>query len=219
MRQPHSAIQSEPVCDFVLVLQEHGFDVPPYHLPLPLRRLARIAGHHREEAVIAISKHFKSRARIVSAASNCNLRHAAEIVRSSIVLRNDHVRIRCADIVADVMRPIEVIKRRNRNQHIVRNCMQPGEIYEGIGFVFDCWSYDLDTGDLDGVREPYPRLRRFADTLEGFRRPDGRPQVFESFFSVSRVRRSTKSRGLSGFRPGDGAHVRHRSRGARDLLG
>ncbi|MBI3856472.1 MAG: alpha-L-rhamnosidase [Planctomycetes bacterium] len=46
-------------------------------------------------------------------------------------------------------------------------------IDEGIGFVFDCWGYYLDTGDLDGVREPYPRLLRFAETLQGFRRPDG----------------------------------------------
>src|SRR6185503_20274804 len=44
---------------------------------------------------------------------------------------------------------------------------------EGIGFVFDCWSYYLDTGDLDGVREPYPRLLRFAETLERWRNPDG----------------------------------------------
>jgi alpha-L-rhamnosidase len=44
---------------------------------------------------------------------------------------------------------------------------------EGIGFFFDCWSYYLDTGDLDGVREPYPRLLIFADTLERLRRPDG----------------------------------------------
>lgn len=44
---------------------------------------------------------------------------------------------------------------------------------EGLGFFFDCWTYYLDTGDLDGVREPYPRLLRFADTLERLRRPDG----------------------------------------------
>src|SRR5436190_3859380 len=46
-------------------------------------------------------------------------------------------------------------------------------IDEGVGFVFDCWSYYLDTGDLDGVREPYPRLARFADTLAQFRKADG----------------------------------------------
>ncbi|HVE41789.1 MAG TPA: alpha-L-rhamnosidase N-terminal domain-containing protein [Planctomycetota bacterium] len=46
-------------------------------------------------------------------------------------------------------------------------------IDEGIGFVFDCWSYCLDTGDLDGVHEPYPRLLRFAETLERWRKPDG----------------------------------------------
>jgi hypothetical protein len=46
-------------------------------------------------------------------------------------------------------------------------------IDQGVGFVFDCWSYYLDTGDLDGVREPYPRLARFADTLARFRKADG----------------------------------------------
>lgn len=46
-------------------------------------------------------------------------------------------------------------------------------IDEGVGFVFDCWTYYLETGDLDGVREPYPRLLRFAETLERFRRKDG----------------------------------------------
>jgi alpha-L-rhamnosidase len=44
---------------------------------------------------------------------------------------------------------------------------------EGLGFFFDCWSYYLDTGDLDGVREPYPRLLIFAETLERLRRADG----------------------------------------------
>jgi hypothetical protein len=46
-------------------------------------------------------------------------------------------------------------------------------IDEGVGFAFDCWNYYLETGDLDGVREPYPRLLRFAETLERFRRTDG----------------------------------------------
>lgn len=46
-------------------------------------------------------------------------------------------------------------------------------IDEGVGFVFDCWNYYLETGDLDGVREPYPRLLRFAEILEGFRKADG----------------------------------------------
>jgi hypothetical protein len=46
-------------------------------------------------------------------------------------------------------------------------------IDEGIGFVFDCWNHYLDTGDLEGVREPYPRLLRFAETLERWRKGDG----------------------------------------------
>ncbi len=46
-------------------------------------------------------------------------------------------------------------------------------IDEGVGFVFDCWSYYFDTGDRDGVAEPYPRLVRFAETLERYRRSDG----------------------------------------------
>jgi hypothetical protein len=46
-------------------------------------------------------------------------------------------------------------------------------IDEGVGFVFDCRAYYLETGDRDGVRESYPRLLRFAETLERYRRPDG----------------------------------------------
>ncbi|MFA6239416.1 MAG: alpha-L-rhamnosidase N-terminal domain-containing protein [Candidatus Hydrogenedentales bacterium] len=36
----------------------------------------------------------------------------------------------------------------------------------GVGFNFDCWWHYLYSGDLDGVREPYPRLLRFASYLE-----------------------------------------------------
>jgi hypothetical protein len=46
-------------------------------------------------------------------------------------------------------------------------------IDEGVGFVFDCWTYYLDTADRDGVAEPWPRLVRFADTLERWRGSDG----------------------------------------------
>jgi len=35
----------------------------------------------------------------------------------------------------------------------------------GVGFGFDCWFHYLYTGDADAVREPYPRLLRFADFL------------------------------------------------------
>lgn len=43
----------------------------------------------------------------------------------------------------------------------------------GVGFAFDCWQHYLETGDLDTVRAPYPRLLRFAAYLEGLRQPDG----------------------------------------------
>jgi hypothetical protein len=36
----------------------------------------------------------------------------------------------------------------------------------GVGFNFDCWWHYLDTGDLDGIQEPFPRLLRFAAYLE-----------------------------------------------------
>jgi hypothetical protein len=44
---------------------------------------------------------------------------------------------------------------------------------EGMGFVFDCWTYYLETGDLEGLREPWPRIAVFARTVAGFRRADG----------------------------------------------
>jgi alpha-L-rhamnosidase len=43
----------------------------------------------------------------------------------------------------------------------------------GVGFNFDCWHHYLYTGDLDALREPYPRLLRFADYLPTIRDRDG----------------------------------------------
>ena len=43
----------------------------------------------------------------------------------------------------------------------------------GVGFVFDCWQHYWETGDLDAVREPFPRLLRFAAYLAALRRADG----------------------------------------------
>ncbi len=46
-------------------------------------------------------------------------------------------------------------------------------IDHGVGFVFDCWHHYLETGQLDALREPYPRLRRFAEYLTGWIQSDG----------------------------------------------
>ncbi|MBN1809437.1 MAG: alpha-L-rhamnosidase N-terminal domain-containing protein, partial [Planctomycetes bacterium] len=43
----------------------------------------------------------------------------------------------------------------------------------GVGFNFDCWNHYMETGDLDAVREAYPRLLRFAGYLETIRGDDG----------------------------------------------
>ena len=43
----------------------------------------------------------------------------------------------------------------------------------GVGFNFDCWNHYLETGDLESLREPYPRLVRFAGYLESIRAKDG----------------------------------------------
>jgi len=43
----------------------------------------------------------------------------------------------------------------------------------GVGFNFDCWSHYLYTGDLDSLREPYPRLLRFAQYLRSLVGADG----------------------------------------------
>lgn len=37
----------------------------------------------------------------------------------------------------------------------------------GVGFNFDCWRHYLYTGNLEALREPYPRLVRFARYLQG----------------------------------------------------
>ncbi len=44
----------------------------------------------------------------------------------------------------------------------------------GVGFVFDCWHYFNYTGDLEALREPYPRLLRFADFLHELWQKGGR---------------------------------------------
>jgi len=43
----------------------------------------------------------------------------------------------------------------------------------GVGFNFDCWHHFLYTEDLEALREPYPRLIRFARYLAGLRGRDG----------------------------------------------
>ena len=43
----------------------------------------------------------------------------------------------------------------------------------GVGFNFDCWHHYLYTGDLEALREPYPRLLRFADYLKSIQGKDG----------------------------------------------
>lgn len=37
----------------------------------------------------------------------------------------------------------------------------------GLGFFFDCYHHYQYSGELEDLREPYPRLLRFADYLEG----------------------------------------------------
>jgi hypothetical protein len=43
----------------------------------------------------------------------------------------------------------------------------------GVGFNFDCFYHYLYSGDLDDLREPYPRLLRFAQYLESIMGRDG----------------------------------------------
>jgi len=43
----------------------------------------------------------------------------------------------------------------------------------GVGFVLDCRSHYFYTGDLEAVREPYPRLLRFARYLQSIVGADG----------------------------------------------
>jgi alpha-L-rhamnosidase len=43
----------------------------------------------------------------------------------------------------------------------------------GVGFNFDCWNHYMETGDADALREPYPRLKRFAAYLESVIGRDG----------------------------------------------
>ena len=43
----------------------------------------------------------------------------------------------------------------------------------GVGFNFDCWHHWQYSGDLDALREPYPRLLRFAQYLQSLAGRDG----------------------------------------------
>jgi hypothetical protein len=42
-----------------------------------------------------------------------------------------------------------------------------------VQFFFDCWHHFNYTGDLNALREPYPRLLRFADYLRSLQGKDG----------------------------------------------
>lgn len=44
----------------------------------------------------------------------------------------------------------------------------------GVGFVIDCLNYHAYTGNLEALREPYPRLLRFADYLHELWQKGGR---------------------------------------------
>ena len=43
----------------------------------------------------------------------------------------------------------------------------------GVGFVFDNWNHYMESGDREALREPFPRLLRFADYLWALRGKDG----------------------------------------------
>jgi hypothetical protein len=43
----------------------------------------------------------------------------------------------------------------------------------GVGFTFDCWHHYSYTGELEALREPYPRLLRFARYLQDRAGADG----------------------------------------------
>jgi hypothetical protein len=43
----------------------------------------------------------------------------------------------------------------------------------GVGFIFDCRHHYFYTGELEALREPYPRLLRFARYLQGLIGADG----------------------------------------------
>lgn len=43
----------------------------------------------------------------------------------------------------------------------------------GVGFTFDCWHHYSYTGELEALREPYPRLIRFAQYLQRLIGSDG----------------------------------------------
>ena len=43
----------------------------------------------------------------------------------------------------------------------------------GVGFNFDCWHHWMQTGDLESLREAYPRLLRFAAYLASIRDKEG----------------------------------------------
>ena len=43
----------------------------------------------------------------------------------------------------------------------------------GVGFVFDNWNHYQESGDLEALKEPYPRLLRFAEYLEKLREEKG----------------------------------------------
>ena len=97
MGQPHSTVQGQPAGELVLIFQEKGFDVSPYHLALTERRIAAIAGHNSEKLVVARAEDLESDAGIVFSAIDGQRSHAADVVGSAVVLGNDDIGIGFAD--------------------------------------------------------------------------------------------------------------------------
>ena len=118
MRQAHAAIQSQPMRDLKLILQKQSRCASPHRLPFCDGCIAAVTGDDAEELVVALAENLHAPAETMSTMPVGKRNYSSDIVRSAIILRDHHSRIRHAAVPADVVRSVEVVEGRNR-QHSV----------------------------------------------------------------------------------------------------
>src|SRR6266566_2024652 len=133
MREPQPAVERKPACRFELIFQENRFHVGPGDGSLwsDISASSRVI-HYRIELIVPLAKRLEASVEIVPSPPDAQSRNATYEVRAAIVLGANRV-FRASAIVGT----IEVIERRDGDQHSIRSRMQPGKVDEVIALIFD----------------------------------------------------------------------------------
>jgi hypothetical protein len=78
--------------------------------------------------------------RVVLAACDRERSDSAHIVRTTIIGRNDHIGIGRPGVTPNVVRPVEMIERRNCRNHPIPKRVQPGKVHKVVAFILNTLS-------------------------------------------------------------------------------